>query len=68
MDGKLKSKDIVVQWDDSWEIILGKLKRAFKRDVTFEYEVDGRIVRVQDDEAFDRAMELAESSGGKLYG
>ncbi|EKX34460.1 hypothetical protein GUITHDRAFT_166216 [Guillardia theta CCMP2712] len=68
MDGKLKSKDIVVQWDDSWEMILQKLKRAFKRDVIFEYEVDGRIVRVQDDEAFDRAMELAESSGGKLYG
>ena len=67
MTGKLKACDIEVKWEDAWEDVLVKLKETFKRDVIFEYEVAGRILRVQDDSSFDRAMALAEGSDNKLY-
>ena len=67
MEGKLKAIDINVEWLESWEVVLRKLKEGFKRDVIFEYEVGGRVIRVQDDESFDRAIALAENSGNKLY-
>jgi len=67
MDGKFKALEMRVDWIDSWEDVLQKLKEAFKRDVIFEYEVGGRVLRVQDDGSFDRAMALAEGSGNKLY-
>lgn len=67
MDGKLKAKDLEVDWLHSWGDVLRDLKSEFKRDVIFEYEVGGRVIRVQDDSSFDRAMALAEGSGNKLY-
>eukprot|EP00961_Rhodomonas_salina_P248543 3359116-Rhodomonas_salina.1 len=122
MDGKLKAAEINVEWMDSFEDVLRKLKAQFKRDVIFEYEVcsgtrtpvliywvwvlllpsssrspapapfflllllhlpssscssssprllwalttcpsvcvNGRVIRVHDDESFDRAVALAE--------
>lgn len=65
--GKKGVKDVVVEWKHSWEDVLRQLKRDFKRDVIFEYEVAGRVCRVHDDATFDRAMALAERSGNKLY-
>ncbi len=65
--GKKGIKDIKVEWKHSWEDVLRQLKRDFKRDVIFEYEVAGRVCRVHDDSTFDRAMALAEASGNKLF-
>ena len=67
MDGKFKADRVVVKWTDAWEDVLQMLKEKFKRDVIFEYEVGGRVLRVQDDGSFDRAMALAEGSGNRLY-
>lgn len=67
MDGKLKAAEINVEWMDSFEDVLRKLKAQFKRDVIFEYEVNGRVIRVHDDESFDRAVALAEGSKNILY-
>jgi hypothetical protein len=44
-----------------------ELKKKFKRDVVFEYEVAGRVLRVHDDATFDRAMALAERSDNRLF-
>ena len=65
--GKKGVKDVIVEWKHSWEDVLRQLKRDFKRDVIFEYEVAGRVCRVHDDATFDRAMALAERSGNKLF-
>eukprot|EP00291_Cryptomonas_curvata_P011867 CAMPEP_0172190464 /NCGR_PEP_ID=MMETSP1050-20130122/23130_1 /TAXON_ID=233186 /ORGANISM="Cryptomonas curvata, Strain CCAP979/52" /LENGTH=260 /DNA_ID=CAMNT_0012865345 /DNA_START=66 /DNA_END=845 /DNA_ORIENTATION=+ len=65
--GKKGIKDVKVEWSHSWEDVLRQLKRDFKRDVIFEYEVAGRVCRVHDDSTFDRAMALAEASGNKLF-
>ena len=67
MEGKLRAVDLDVEWTESWVEVLRRLKEAFKRDVIFEYEVGGRVIRVQDDESFDRAIALAEGSGNRLY-
>jgi pimeloyl-ACP methyl ester carboxylesterase len=65
--GKFKALELKVQWSQSFEDVLRMLKESFKRDVIFEYEVGGRVIRVQDDSSFDRAIALAEGSGDKLY-
>ena len=67
LGGKKGIKDVKVEWSHSWEDVLRQLKRDFKRDVIFEYEVAGRVCRVHDDSTFDRAMALAEASGNKLF-
>lgn len=56
-----------MDWDDAYEDILRKLKEEFKRDVIFDYELHGRVMRVHDDEGFDRAMAVAERGGNVLY-
>ena len=65
--GKKGIKDVKVEWNHSWEDVLRQLRRDFKRDVVFEYEVAGRVCRVHDDSTFDRAIALAEASGNKLF-
>lgn len=60
-------QDLWVEWNHSWEFVMRELKRLFKRDVVFEYEVAGRVIRVHDDATFDRAMALAEASGNRLF-
>eukprot|EP00960_Hanusia_phi_P032024 749620-Hanusia_phi.AAC.3 len=65
LDGRNKQQ-IVVDWTDSFEDVLFKLRDTFKKDVIFEYEKDSQVFRVETDEAFDRAMEVAEASNCKL--
>ena len=60
-------QDIVVDWDDAFEDVLKKLREEFGRDVIFDYELHGRVMRVQDDQGFDRAMAVAERGGNILY-
>ena len=67
LGGKFKALELEVKWEESWEDVLRNLKAAFKRHVIFEYEVGGRVIRVQDDQSFDRAMALAEASENKLF-
>lgn len=56
-----------MEWDDSFEDVLSKLREEFNRDVIFDYELHGRVMRVQDDAGFDRAMAVAERGGNVLY-